>query len=204
MGRRCGARLTACASRACVGRVGARVARPAGLGKPIGETHDVFDFLRNSPRRSARKFDCDRVGSSRERQHVVVAELPDRQADRMARVVKHDRHAAVDGRRHGARRRDVQRDRHPQRLLHLRQCKPDLGVGPVEHDPQPLARIVEQVERFECELEILQRRDVESRQQRDHVGLVECGQHVVGERGRCVDDDEREFLAQQLQDRRDE
>ena len=77
--------------------------------------------------------------------------------------------------------------------------EPDLGVGAVEDDPPLLPRVVEQVERLERELEVLQRRDVQRGQQAEHVARVERGQHVVGERRRRVDDDEVEHALEDAQ-----
>jgi len=130
---------------------------------------------------------------------VPLGELLDRHADGVAGVVEDDGHTAVDGGRHVPRAGDLRRDRGPQALLDLADGEADLAVGPVEHEPPPVARVVQQVHRLERQLEVLQRRDVERRDQGDHVGEVERREHVVVEGRWRVDDDVVEVVAQHLE-----
>ena len=81
-------------------------------------------------------------------------------------------------------------------------ARPTLESAPVQHDPPALAREVEQVQGLQGELEVLQRRDVQGGDQRDHVGDVERREHLVVEGGRGVDDDVVEVPAQHVEDPR--
>ena len=67
---------------------------------------------------------------------------------------------------------------------------------------QLLARVVEQLERLEGQLEVLQRRDVQGGEQREHVAPVERGEHLVVEGRRGVHDDEVELLLEHVEHRR--
>ena len=114
----------------------------------------------------------------------------------MLGVVEDDRHAAVDRRRDVARADGICAAIGALSVFSTSpSASPTLESARLSTTPPALARVVEQVERLERELEVLQRRDVERGEQRDDVALVERGEHVVVERRRGVDDDEVELLA---------
>ncbi len=112
-----------------------------------------------------------------------------RDADRPARVVEHDRHAAVDGRRHREGVRDAHGDRRLDRRLDVVGPQAHLGVGPVEHDDPGVLGAAEHVEGVDGDPEVLHGRDVERGDEDEGIGEVARRQHVLGERRRRVDDD---------------
>ena len=111
-------------------------------------------------------------------------------ADRVVGSVVHDRLAPVDRCRHGSARRELRRDGALRVFWTSSRASPDLRVRAVEDDVEALARVAQQVERLQRELEVLEGRDVERRQERQVVAGVEGREHLVGEgRGRVDDDD---------------
>ena len=73
-----------------------------------------------------------------------------------------------------------------ERALDLVRGQPDLVVGPVEDQVATWLREVEQVERLDGDLDVLQRRHVERGDQQQLVGLVERLEDVLVEgRARC-------------------
>ena len=71
-------------------------------------------------------------------------------------------------------------------------------------EPPAVAWVVEQAEGLGGDLEALQGRDVEVRDQQQQVGLVERLQHDVVEGRRGVDDDDVEALLEDAQDATDQ
>src|SRR3954466_10866003 len=115
--------------------------------------------------------------------------LADRLRDVGSLLVEDHRLATVDGKRHGAVPRDLEAHLHPERSLDLVLLHPDLRVGAVEDDLDPLLREREQLERLQREAQVLQRRHVQAREQEQLVGAVERRQHRAVEERRGVDDD---------------
>ena len=171
---------------------------PPRGGETVGQAHGVVAFRRRKPPRRSRRSESG-TAAGRTGGHVLLGELLDGLAHRVVRLVEHDRHTAVDRRGHGPRRRDLRGDARVERRLHVVQGQADLGVGPVEDHAPLVARVVEQVERLQRQLEVLQGGDVERRHEPEHLARVEGREHVVGERRRRVDDDVVEHAAQDPQ-----
>src|SRR6266852_2144696 len=85
-------------------------------------------------------------------------------------VVEDDRLPLVHAERNGAIGGDVMPDLHPECVLDLARFHADLRVGAIEDDADAIAGEREHLERLQRQLDVLQRRDVETAQQEQLVG----------------------------------
>src|SRR6185312_872526 len=130
------------------------------------------------------------VRGGRPHGHELVRDLGQRLHDAGTRIGKRDRNAAVDRHRHVALARDLELDLHVEGPLHLARPQADLGAGAVEQQVAPLLRVGEEVERLQRQLDVLDRRHVERRDEQKLVGAVERREHRPVEEGRRIDDDD--------------
>src|SRR5918996_4675149 len=99
--------------------------------------------------------------------------LADRLREVAAAVREDERGAPVDRERHGAVARHLERDLALERTLDLARLHPDLRRGLAEHDPDPVGREREQLERLEREPDVLEGRHVERAEEQELVRAVE-------------------------------
>ncbi len=162
----------------------------SGLGESFGEGHAEAVRSRRKGNRLLRTPGADHLVAGRMRARVPSASLRDGLAYGMARGVERERHPSVDGSGDGAARRDLGGDGEIEHLAPRHPLKGRPWIRPVEDDVPVLAWIAQQLKHLERELEILDGRNVECRHQQKPVGDVECGQCLVAECCRGVDDDE--------------
>src|SRR5436190_6298749 len=129
------------------------------------------------------------IRSGRPHRHELVGDLAQRLHDAGTRVGEGDRHAAVDRHGHVALARDLELDLHVEGPLNLARPQAHLGARAVEEQMAPLLRVVQQVERLQRQLDVLDRRDVERGDEQELVGAVERREHRPVEARRGVDDD---------------
>src|SRR6478735_5556205 len=115
-----------------------------------------------------------------------------------------DRRAGVRGGGDVDGRRDLRGDVHPQDRLDLLRADADGVVGPVQQQVEVAVADVEHLDGVEGDLDVLQGRDVERRDDDALVGLVQGGQRLLVEGRRGVDHDEVVHGPQGAQDLRDE
>src|SRR6478752_2012572 len=122
--------------------------------------------------------------------HELVRDHAQRLDDAGARVGESDRHAAVDRHRDVALARHLELHLHVEGSLHLARPQADLRAGAVQEQVAPLLGVVEKVERLKRELDVLDRRHVERRDEQELVGAIERREHRAVEERRRVDDDD--------------
>src|SRR4249920_1678852 len=130
------------------------------------------------------------VGRRGAHRDELVRDLTQRLDDAGARVGQCDRHAAVDRDRHVALARHLELDLHVEGPLHLARPQADLGAGAVEQQVAALLGVVQEVERLKRELDVLDRRHVERRDEQELVGAIERREHRAVKERRGVDDDD--------------
>ena len=106
---------------------------------------------------------------------------------------------AVHGQRHRPVARHLEADLRLERRLDLGPLQPDVRVGAVEDDPDPVRRERQQLERLQAQPDVLDRRHLEPADEQQLVGAVERRQHRPVEERRRVDDDHVVRLARDLE-----
>ncbi|CAB4795588.1 unannotated protein [freshwater metagenome] len=91
-----------------------------------------------------------------------------------------------------------------QGLFYLRNGEPHLGVGAVEHQIPVFAWIVQEVQRLEGQLEVLEGWNIERGDQGDRVAGIKSSQDLVIKSRRSVNYDVVKHVFQQRQNVRNE
>src|SRR6185312_15345924 len=120
----------------------------------------------------------------------LVGDVAHRLDHARARVGQRDRHSAVDRGRDVLVGRELEGHLQVERPLDLVLLQADLGAGLVQKQVTAVLRVVQQVERLQGELHVLDGGNVHRGDQQELVGTVERREHRPVEERRRVDDDD--------------